>query len=128
MELESKDYPFTRDLSKPGNHHFERNHEAHLSPAGRYFGWMSREANLSVECCHMSESKGASLGSALTQLEEKLREVDERLRSEMRARGFDPDQEDNVALTGPLAKLYLERESLREELDTLSHAKDLTVE
>ena len=89
---------------------------------------MSREANLSVECCRMSESKGASLDSPLTQLEEKLREVDERLRSEMRARGFDPDQEENVALTGPLAKLYLERESLRAELETLSDTKDSTVE
>jgi hypothetical protein len=53
------------------------------------------------------------------QLEEKLREVDERLRSEMLARGFDPTQDDNVALTAPLAKLYMQRESLREQLETL---------
>lgn len=52
-------------------------------------------------------------------LEEKLREVDERLRREMLARGFDPNQEDNVALTAPLAKLYLQRESLREQLKSL---------
>lgn len=55
-----------------------------------------------------------------TQLEAKLGEVDERLRREMRARGFDPDQDENLALTGPLAKLYMERESLREELETLT--------
>ncbi|MEP6818281.1 MAG: hypothetical protein ABJA18_02030 [bacterium] len=65
----------------------------------------------------MSDSQGASLEPALTQLEEKLREVDERLRSEMRARGFDPAQDENLALTGPLAKLYMEREQLREELE-----------
>ena len=65
----------------------------------------------------MSDSEGASLEPALTQLEEKLREVDERLRSEMRARDFDPAQDENLALTAPLAKLYMEREQLREELE-----------
>lgn len=53
------------------------------------------------------------------QLEEKLRDVGERLRSEMLARGFDPAQRDNLALTGPLAKLYMERENLQAELDLL---------
>ena len=52
-------------------------------------------------------------------LEEKLREVDHQLRHEMRARGFDPDQDDSLALTAPLAKLYTERERLREELEML---------
>ena len=55
-----------------------------------------------------------------TELEERLRELDERLRNEMRARGFDPAQDANLALTGPLAKLYMERETLREELETLT--------
>jgi len=58
--------------------------------------------------------------SKRTELEERLREVDQRLRSEMLARGFDPAQDDNVALTAPLAKLYLERENLRAELDSLA--------
>jgi hypothetical protein len=53
------------------------------------------------------------------ELAEKLREVDQQLRSEMLARGFDPAQDDNVALTAPLAKLYMERENLRAELDSL---------
>ena len=52
-------------------------------------------------------------------LEEKLRKVDQQLQSEMRARGFDPDQDDSLALTAPLAKLYAEREELREELESL---------
>ena len=57
--------------------------------------------------------------SKRTEIEEKLREVDDRLRSEMLARGFDPAQSENVALTAPLAKLYLERENLLAELDSL---------
>jgi hypothetical protein len=59
-------------------------------------------------------------GGRQTRLEEKLRRVDEQFRGEMRARGFDPDQDDNVALTAPLARLYLEREQLRAELESLS--------
>jgi hypothetical protein len=70
----------------------------------------------------MSIPRQPALDSTRTQLEEKLREVDERLRSQMRARGFDPAQDENLALTGPLAKLYMERENLRDELETLANA------
>jgi hypothetical protein len=65
------------------------------------------------------ELMGSSEETRRTRLAEKLREVDQRLRREMRARGFDPDQDDNLALTAPLAKLYTEREELREELESL---------
>jgi hypothetical protein len=58
--------------------------------------------------------------STRTRLEQRLHEIDQRLRSEMRARGFDPDQGDNLALTAPLAKLYTERENLRAELQSLA--------
>ena len=58
--------------------------------------------------------------STRTRLEQRLHEIDQRLRSEMRARGFDPDQDGNLALTAPLAKLYTERENLRAELHSLS--------
>jgi len=61
--------------------------------------------------------------SRQTELAEKLRLVDQQLRSEMIARGFDPAQDDNVALTAPLAKLYVERENLRAELETLAEEK-----
>ena len=54
------------------------------------------------------------------QLAEKLRRVSEQLQREMSARGFDPAQAEHLALTGPLAKLYMEREELREKLDTMS--------
>jgi hypothetical protein len=68
----------------------------------------------------MSNPAGPSLDSARTALEEKLRAVDQQLRNEMLARGFDPAQDQNLALTAPLAKLYLEREDLRAELETLN--------
>ena len=70
----------------------------------------------SVECFRMSGLKE----SKRTELEKRLLEVDQQLRSEMLARGFDPAQDDNVALTAPLAKLYMERENLRAELDSLA--------
>jgi hypothetical protein len=76
----------------------------------------------------MSHPGSAALEQAQKELEERLRELDERLRDEMRARGFDPAQDANLALTGPLAKLYMERETLREELQTLSGAENTTDE
>lgn len=58
--------------------------------------------------------------SQRTRLAERLHEVDKQLRAGMLARGFDPSQDDNVALTAPLAKLYTERENLRAELESLA--------
>ncbi|MDQ5846539.1 MAG: hypothetical protein M3539_14710 [Acidobacteriota bacterium] len=58
-----------------------------------------------------------SEASAKTKLEERLRAVEEEFEREMSARGFDPAQHDNIALTTPLAKLYAERERLRDELE-----------
>jgi hypothetical protein len=66
------------------------------------------------------ESRHSSEESQRTRLEEKLREVDQQLRREMRARGFDPDQGENLALTASLAKLHAKREQLKEELDSLN--------
>ena len=76
----------------------------------------------------MSNPSSTYFEKAQTELEERLRELDERLRSEMRARGFDPAQDANLALTGPLAKLYMERETLREELETLIGSRNSTDE
>jgi hypothetical protein len=50
-------------------------------------------------------------------LKRKLRELDAEFDREMRARGFDPDQAENVALPSHLAALYAERESVKEELE-----------
>jgi hypothetical protein len=77
---------------------------------------------LSVECFCMSGSEELTAGlegTRQTRLEERLRLVDELFRRGMRARGFDPDQDENLALTAPLARLYAEREQLREELESL---------
>ncbi len=52
------------------------------------------------------------------ELDARLSKIEERFDQEMRERGFDPAQADNVALPGPLAKLYAEREELRAELQT----------
>jgi hypothetical protein len=49
----------------------------------------------------------------------RLRELDEAFAREMRARGFNPEQVENVALTSDLARLYAEREELRDELESL---------
>src|SRR5437762_1716482 len=49
------------------------------------------------------------------ELEERLGEVEQQLRSGMLARGFDPAQAEQLALTTPLARLYVEREQLQEE-------------
>jgi hypothetical protein len=72
----------------------------------------------------MSNPRNTTFGQARAELEERLRELDERLLNEMRARGFDPAQDANLALTGPLAKLYMERETLKEELETLTGSKN----
>jgi hypothetical protein len=52
-------------------------------------------------------------------LEERLREVEEKLEHQLRARGFEPAQAELIALPGPLAKLYAEREELRAALEEL---------
>ena len=75
----------------------------------------------------MLSPEDVSLESARTQLEEKIRRLNDRLHREMLARGFDPAQDENLALTAPLAKLYMEREELRAELDTLNSG-NVTVE
>ena len=52
-------------------------------------------------------------------LRDQLRALDSEFEREMRARGFDPAQVDNVALPSHLATLYAEREQLKAELEEL---------
>jgi predicted nuclease with TOPRIM domain len=54
----------------------------------------------------------------------RLLELDERFEREMRARGFDPAQAENVALTSELARLYAAREEVRAELEELAAEND----
>ena len=55
----------------------------------------------------------------LQQLESQLQLITENLEQEMRARGFDPAQVDNVALPAPLADLYLQQQSLMEQVEEM---------
>ena len=55
----------------------------------------------------------------LHELESQLQLITENLEQEMRARGFDPAQVDNVALPAPLADLYLQQQSLMEQVEEM---------
>ena len=54
--------------------------------------------------------------STIEDLKEKLRLLDAEFDREMRARGFDPAQQENVALPAHLAELYKQRERIKAEL------------
>ena len=51
------------------------------------------------------------------ELEQRLRELDAEFEREMRTRGFDPAQAENVALPSHLAALYAERERTRAQIE-----------
>ena len=61
----------------------------------------------------------SDLKDRLKQLELQLQLANENFDRGLRARGFDPEQAETAALPTSLAKLYLQREALREELDDL---------
>ena len=58
--------------------------------------------------------------SEIERVRERLSVIEKQFEREMRARGFDPEQVDTVALTTPLAKLHNEREELLARLATLT--------
>jgi hypothetical protein len=60
----------------------------------------------------------------LNSLHERLRALDTEFEREMRARGFDPAQAENVALPSHLAKLYAEREQMKAQLAELKGKTD----
>jgi predicted RNase H-like nuclease (RuvC/YqgF family) len=55
----------------------------------------------------------------INDLRAKLNALDAEFDREMRARGFDPAQAENVALPSHLADLYAEREQLKAKLAEL---------
>jgi len=55
--------------------------------------------------------------SSTDELNRKLRALDAEFNREMRARGFDPAQAENVALPSHLATLYAEREKIKEQIE-----------
>ena len=50
-------------------------------------------------------------------LRDRLRELEAEFEREMRARGFDPAQAENVALPSQLAAIYAQRERIKGELE-----------
>lgn len=54
-----------------------------------------------------------------TELRARLSEAEQTFARQMRERGFDLEQAENIALPGPLAKLYVNLEELRAELSEL---------
>ena len=62
----------------------------------------------------------------VSNLREKLRLVTEQFEREMRDRGFDPQQAENVPLTQSLANLHLEQTNLRAKLAELLGEEDLS--
>ena len=57
--------------------------------------------------------------SSTDELRAKLRTLDAEFEREMRTRGFDPAQAENVALPSHLATLYVEREQIKAQLAEL---------
>jgi hypothetical protein len=55
--------------------------------------------------------------SSTDELNRKLRALDAEFDREMRTRGFDPAQAENVALPSHLAALYAEREMIRAQIE-----------
>ena len=54
-----------------------------------------------------------------SELHDRLRSLDAEFERQMRARGFDPAQAENIALPSSLAKLYAERERTKARLEEL---------
>ena len=64
------------------------------------------------------------LHQEVSDLREQRRTLDAEFDREMRARGFDPAQAENVALPSHLAALYLERERIRAALEEAEEKTD----
>jgi hypothetical protein len=64
------------------------------------------------------------MNDGIKHLRAKLRELDAEFDQEMRARGFDPAQAENVALPSHLAALYAEREQTSAQLAELEGKTD----
>ena len=55
-----------------------------------------------------------------SELHRRLRDLNAEFERQMRARGFDPAQVENIALPSPLARLYAERERTKTQLEELA--------
>ena len=66
----------------------------------------------------------AMSSNLIDDLREQLRVLDAEFEREMRARGFEPNQAENVALPSQLAALYAERETIKAQLEQLEDKTD----
>ena len=57
-------------------------------------------------------------------IREQLRIVSEEFERQLRDRGFDPHQAENIPLTPSLARLQLEQTNLRAQLDELTDEQE----
>ena len=64
------------------------------------------------------------LHQEVSDLRQQLRTLDAEFDREMRARGFDPAQAENIALPSHLAALYIERERIRAALEDAEEKTD----
>ena len=80
----------------------------------------TKQANLHRRRMFMMSFKNIEIDN----LREKLRELDAEFDREMRARGFDPAQAENVALPSHLAALYAEREQIKAALEESEEKTD----
>ena len=62
----------------------------------------------------------------VSRVREQLRLVTEQFERDMRERGFDPQQAENVPLTQSLADLHREQANLRSKLDELLGEEELS--
>ena len=58
------------------------------------------------------------------ELQSRLRVLDAEFDRDLRARGFDPAQAENVALPSHLAALYAEREQIKAALEEMERETD----
>ena len=76
---------------------------------------MATTKTLKVACRKMLAMPPINIEKEI--LGEKLRAIDAEFDREMRVRGFDPAQAENVALPSHLAALYAEREQIKAALE-----------
>ena len=82
---------------------------------GKAARWTRRAA---ISCHRMTAMNDNP--EEINTIRQKLHTLDAQFDREMRARGFDPAQAENVALPSHLAALYAEREQTKAELEELT--------
>ena len=65
------------------------------------------------------------MAERVSELYDRLREIEKALTHELRARGFDPEQLENTALPKSLAALAAERNEIQNELEELKGKHDI---